>query len=167
MHTRVWKHPACHPAVAQFGLFLKEDDRFPGEGHRIRTADHRSPTAGHRTHTAGLRGAKSDDQNAAAGQRISAESERGFLASLNFPGEDEQESAADQRRPRGTDPEPAEDVRGRVCRRSDVLSHWRNNATKRFQGRIPLVNTFGKASLHPVDGTPLWLFDDDRRGQEQ
>jgi len=25
---------------------------------------------------------------------------------------------------------------------------------KRFQGRIPLVNTFGKASLHPVDGTP-------------
>ena len=43
----------------------------------------------------------------------------------------------------------------RVCRRSDVLSHWRNNAMKRFQGRIPLVNTFGKASLHPVDGTPL------------
>ena len=42
-----------------------------------------------------------------------------------------------------------------VCRRSDVLSHWRNNAMKRFQGRIPLVNTFGKASLHPVDGTPL------------
>jgi len=41
-----------------------------------------------------------------------------------------------------------------VCRRSDVLSHWRNNAMKRFQGRIPLVNTFGKASLHPVDGTP-------------
>ena len=26
---------------------------------------------------------------------------------------------------------------------------------KRFQGRIPLVNTFGKASLHPVDGTPV------------
>ena len=26
---------------------------------------------------------------------------------------------------------------------------------KRFQGRIPLVNTFGKASLHPVDGTPF------------
>jgi len=25
---------------------------------------------------------------------------------------------------------------------------------KRFQGRIPSVNTFGKASLHPVDGTP-------------
>jgi len=41
-----------------------------------------------------------------------------------------------------------------VCRRSDVLSHWRNNAMKRFQGRIPLINTFGKASLHPVDGTP-------------
>ena len=45
---------------------------------------------------------------------------------------------------------------GRVCRRSDVLSRWRNNAMKRFQGRIPLVNTFGKASLHPVDGTPSW-----------
>jgi len=42
-----------------------------------------------------------------------------------------------------------------VCRRSDVLSHWRNNAMKRFPGRIPLVNTFGKASLHPVDGTPI------------
>ena len=28
---------------------------------------------------------------------------------------------------------------------------------KRFQGRIPLVNTFGKASLHPVDGTPALL----------
>jgi len=30
---------------------------------------------------------------------------------------------------------------------------------KRFQGRIPLVNTFGKASLHPVDGTPNLLLD--------
>jgi len=28
---------------------------------------------------------------------------------------------------------------------------------KRFQGRIPLVNTFGKASLHPVDGTPCGM----------
>jgi len=42
-----------------------------------------------------------------------------------------------------------------VCRRSEVLSHWRNNAMERFQGRIPLVNTFGKASLHPVDGIPV------------
>jgi len=46
------------------------------------------------------------------------------------------------------------DWRKGVCRRSDVLSHWRNNAMKRFRGRIPLVNTFGKASPHPVDGTP-------------
>jgi len=48
------------------------------------------------------------------------------------------------------------DVPTRVCRRSDVLSHCRNSAMKRFQGRIPLVNTFGKASLHPVDGTPSY-----------
>ena len=55
------------------------------------------------------------------------------------------------RKPRGR--EPKRPVEG-VCRRSDVLSHWRNNAMKRLRGRIPLVNTFGKASLHPVDGTP-------------
>ena len=52
----------------------------------------------------------------------------------------------------------------RVCRRSDVLSHWRNNAMKRFQGRIPLVNTFGKASLHPVDGTPAPTHRESLRG---
>jgi len=28
---------------------------------------------------------------------------------------------------------------------------------KRFQGRIPLVNTFGKASLHPVDGARIGI----------
>jgi len=36
---------------------------------------------------------------------------------------------------------------------------------KRFQGRIPLVNTFGKASLHPVDGTPLFFLKEDKRAE--